>query len=343
MSGAPMSIAPMSIALLQLAANPQSGVALPPHWGWWVILYFFLGGLAGGSYVIATLLQLAGEPRDEDAVRLGYLISFPLVVICGLLLIIDLGQPLRFWHMLIQSERPPLPILKSWSPISLGSWILTFFGLFSFVSFVGELVRSGRLSWGTIVRADRWARSLPRPVKLAWHVLGAFFGFALAGYTGVLVTGTSVPFWHNAQLLGALFLASAVSTSYALLTLLLLRRGRTHGDVTVEKLARADRMAIVLEMVILAAMLLLLGSVARPMIRGGFGVVFWLGVVLVGLLVPLVLTRSRAAAGTGHGGTAGGAERRAMLGAVCVLLGGFLLRFVVVMSPQWPQVPLWYL
>ena len=322
--------------LLQIAANPQSGVALPPHWGWWVILYFFFGGLAAGSYFIATMLELVGDPRDDDAVRLGYLLAFPLVVLCGLLLVVDLGVPLRFWHMLVQSERPPLPMFKSWSPISVGSWVLFIFAFFAFVSFVGVLVQEGRLRWRPLVAADRWARSRPRPFALLWGILGAFFGFFLAGYTGVLVTGTSIPFWHNARLMGALFLASAASTSYALLILLLMRRGRTHADSTVEKLARADRLAIVLEIVVLAIMLVLLGGVARPMIAGGFGVVFWLGVVIVGLLLPLAFHWS------GRVGPAS-AERRATLAAACVLVGGFLLRFVVVMSPQWPSVPLWYL
>lgn len=323
-------------ALLQLAANPQSGVALPPHWGWYVILYFFLGGIAGGVYFIATMLDLVGDPRDEDAVRLGYFLAFPLVVICGLLLFVDLGKPLRFWHLLIQSERPPLPILKSWSPISIGSWILTGFGFFAFISFVHVLVHSGRLTWAPLVRADRWAHERPRPLRVLWGVLGAFIGFALAGYTGVLVSGTSLPFWHNARLMGALFLASGASSGYALLILLLLRRGRSPHDVTVEKLERADRLAIALELLILVLMLALLGSVARPLIAGGFGVVFWIGVVLVGLVLPLVLHWR-------GGGWPGRAERRVMLSAACVLVGGFLLRFVVVMSPQWPRVPLWYL
>lgn len=321
--------------LLQLASNPQSGVALPPHWGWYVILYFFLGGLAAGSYFIATMLELVGDPRDEDAVRLGYLLAFPLLCVCGLLLFVDLGKPLRFWHLLVQSERPPLPMFKPWSPISLGTWILTAFGLFSFVSFVDALVQSRRVAWAPLVRAGRWMREWPRPLALIWRVLGVLFGFALAGYTGVLVTGTSLPVWHNARLMGALFLASAASSSYALFILLLLRRGRRHPDATVAKLERADRFAIVLELVTLVLMLLLLGSLARPFIVGGFGVVFWVGVVLVGILLPLLLH-------TRGGAWAGGAERRALLSATCVLVGGFLLRFVIVMSPQWPRVPLWY-
>lgn len=316
--------------------NPQSGVPNAPHWGWYVILYFFLGGLAAGSYFIATMLDAADDPRDRDVVRLGYLIAFPLLLVCGLLLVVDLGKPLRFWHMLVESERPPMPMIKWWSPISVGSWGLSAFGLFSFVSFVGALVESGRIRWAPLVRADRWARERPRPVALLWAVLGAFFGFFLAGYTGVLLTSSTHPFWHNARMLGALFLASAASTSYALLMLILLRHGRSQHDVTFRKLARADRWAIGLELLILTAMVLLLGRVASPVTTGGFGVVFWLFVVVVGLVVPLVLHRL-------HGAGAHEQRRRAMIAAGCVLLGGLALRFVIVMAPQWPDIPLWYL
>ncbi len=37
----------------------------PPHWQWLVILYFFFGGLAGGSYALGTLLRLAGDGIAE--------------------------------------------------------------------------------------------------------------------------------------------------------------------------------------------------------------------------------------------------------------------------------------
>lgn len=325
----------MTDFLLQLATNPQSGYGLPPHWGWYIVLYFFLGGLAAGCYAIATLLDILGDRRDRDAVRLGYLLAFPLVVVCGVLLILDLGKPLRFWHMLVQSENVPELLLKPWSPISIGTWLVSAFGLFSFVSFVGALIETERLRWDVARRVDRRVRDLPRPLILLWEVLGVLSGFSLGGYTGVLVTGTSIPVWHNAWLMGALFLLSAASTSYALLMLLLMRRGRTHHDSTVSKLARGDRSAIVMEIAVLATMLLLLGALARPLIAGGFGVIFWLGVVIVGLLAPLVL----------HGVPWGRmtAQRRAMLAAACVLVGGLCLRFVIVMAPQYPSVHPWAL
>jgi formate-dependent nitrite reductase membrane component NrfD len=329
------------IALAQFAVNPQSGIANPPHWGWYVVLYFFLGGLAGGCYFIASLLALLGDPRDRPTIRLGYLIAFPLVVVCGILLIIDLGMPLRFWHMLIQSEHAPKLMFKPWSPISVGSWVLMAFGFFAFVSFVGAMVEAGRIRHPFLVRLDERARAAPRPLAVVWGVLGAFFGFFLAGYTGVLVTGSGEAVWHNAQLLGALFLISAASTSYALLLFLLLRRGVSWEDPTLVKLARADRWAIALEILVLTIMLVGLGSLARPFITGGFGIVFWIGVVVIGLVAPLVL-HGRAHRPDGAGRT-GDALRSQKLAATCVLVGGLLLRFVIVMSPQWPKVKPWYL
>jgi protein NrfD len=321
--------------LAQVEINPQSGVPLPPHWGWYVVLYFFIGGIAAGIYAIACALDAVGDPRDRDAVRLGYGLAFPGVLICGILLIVDLGQPFRFWHMLFQSEHFPALAFKPWSPISLGVWILSAFGAFSFISFLLNLADTGRVRWRPLLGLRGWWSRLPNPIRLIWLAIGALSGFALAGYTGVLMLASTRPVWHNAYLLGGLFLASAFSTSYAFLTLALLRRRQRHADSTVAKLDDAERWSLALEIILLATTLIWLGSTARPLFTGGYGVLFWVGVVGLGLLVPLVLGRLRVVSGS--------PQRRARLRAACILLGGLTLRFVFVMAPQWPLVKPWHL
>src|SRR2546430_10138337 len=104
-----------------------------PQWRWLIVAYCFLGGLAAGSYFLATLMDLFGTSRDRRLVHLGYLIAFPLVGLCGLVLTVDLGRPERFWHMLIQSETLR-PMIKTYSPMSLGAWALLCFGGCAFVS-----------------------------------------------------------------------------------------------------------------------------------------------------------------------------------------------------------------
>src|SRR5437660_1800013 len=75
-----------------------------PNWGWWIILYFYLGGIAAGAFFMATLIELFGGEEDEGLARAGYLIAFPLISLCGLFLLLGLEQPLGFWRVLSTLE-----------------------------------------------------------------------------------------------------------------------------------------------------------------------------------------------------------------------------------------------
>ena len=54
-----------------------------PEWGWWIILYFYLGGLAAGSYFLATLIEMFGHDADLPLSRIGFRLAFPLICVCG--------------------------------------------------------------------------------------------------------------------------------------------------------------------------------------------------------------------------------------------------------------------
>src|SRR5262249_56174212 len=101
-------------------AWPSTLFTNPPGWHWLIIGYFFAGGLAGGCFFLAALIDLFGRPTDRPLARIGYYVAFPAVVLSAIFLTFDLGRPLRFWHMLIESHTGP-PIFKTYSPISLSS------------------------------------------------------------------------------------------------------------------------------------------------------------------------------------------------------------------------------
>lgn len=82
----------------------MSSFVADPHWGWWIVFYFYLGGIAAGAYFMATLIDLVGADSDRPLARTGYYLAAPLVAICGVLLILDLNYPARFWHMLLGAE-----------------------------------------------------------------------------------------------------------------------------------------------------------------------------------------------------------------------------------------------
>src|SRR5436190_18303719 len=120
---------------------PDTFVTASPHWTWFIIPYFFVGGIAGGAYFLAAVLEWFGRPEDRPVIRTGYSLAFWGAVLSGLLLTLDLGSSLRLWHMIFQSEHFPNLMFKSRSPISFGAWALLLFGACAFVSWYS--VKSG--------------------------------------------------------------------------------------------------------------------------------------------------------------------------------------------------------
>jgi len=281
-----------------------------PHWRWLIVGYFFLGGLAAGSYFLATLMDLFARGRDRRLVDLGYLLAFPLVSVCGLLLTFDLGRPERFWHMLIQSETLR-PMIKTYSPMSLGAWALLLFGGCSFLSFLAVLAERGWLSWPVLRRLSAAA-----PVGRLVTVVGMLLAFYVAGYTGVLLSVTNRPIWADTTFLGLTFLISAASTSAALLALVG-SRGEA-SDAGIEALTRFDATMLILEVLAIGALVASLGPVAAVWLNG-WGVL--LAVMVVGgIALPLYMRLA------GRGGSA-----RALAPAL-VILGGLLFRAVIIFS-----------
>jgi formate-dependent nitrite reductase membrane component NrfD len=287
----------------------------PPDWGWLIVLYFFFGGLAGGCYFLAALIDVLGRPEDRPLARLGYYIALPCVIVSGLLLTIDLGRPLRFWHMLIESNTFR-PMFKYWSPISVGAWALLIFGIFALISFLAALVEDDRLTWP----AGRKFRP-PGMLSAVFAMIGGFFGFYVAGYTGVLLAVTNRPIWSDTPLLGMLFIVSAASISAALM-ILLARRSRSTMPGLVA-LHRMDGWVIALELIVLIALMISLGPVFRAWLNA-WGLLLFFGVIVVGMLLPLALHWRRQWLG----------ERNVTAAAALVLVGGFILRLVIVFSAQ---------
>jgi protein NrfD len=284
-----------------------------PHWGWWIVLYFFIGGITGGVYFAAAFLDLFGEARDRPAVRLGHLLAFPLILLSAIVLIVDLGQPLRFWHMIFESERFPLPIFKWYSPMSFGSLVLFVFGVVVFVSFLDAAFGGGN-----------WWHGPGNPIGKAISAIGAIGGVTFAGYTGVVLNVSNEPVWGNSPWISALFLFSGVSTGMALLMLLAPRFNAS----TSEKLSEADNYLMLLELLTLVIFLVSLGAigVGARFIFASPVLILFVVVVLIGLLVPLALHLRPA--------LAGGLRTATTLAAVLVLVGGFVLRWAILAAPQ---------
>ncbi|TYB52394.1 polysulfide reductase [Nonomuraea sp. PA05] len=290
----------------------------PPDWLWYILFYFFLAGLSGGSYVLATLLRLRGAPGDEPMARIGYYVAFPPMLLSPLLLALDLGQPLRFWHMLVNTTPGHLGLnFKYWSPMSIGSWALVVFGAITTVSFAAALVRDGKVRLPLVARLD----------GRVFNVIGSLFGLFIAGYTGVLLSVSNQPVWSDTFALGGLFLASGLAGAAALM--LLLARYRPEARPSTPMLSVSERLYSLLELaliVVFAVTLVVAGT--QEIVFGLPWLLLWV-VVLAGLVPGLYgLVTERLSAGTAV------AMRYSVVLPLLVLAGILALRAAIIFSVQ---------
>jgi len=160
-------------------------VIKPPVWTWQIPLYFFVGGIAGMSAVIALAAAIFHHLDPALATNVGVArtaiwLAAIGVILSSILLIMDLGRPLLFINM--------LRVFKYQSAMSMGVWILSTFGACVVPGLIALELHAHQVFGGTIDQLLRIAAGM--------LIFGsAIFGTLLATYTGVLIGATAVPAW----------------------------------------------------------------------------------------------------------------------------------------------------
>jgi formate-dependent nitrite reductase membrane component NrfD len=307
-------------------------------WGLPVVWYLFLAGVGAGSLTASASVLLRGggggfAGSHVEIARYGaFLAPLPLIVGC-FMLIFELGSfEAGNWFRWLNLYK-----VINLSPMSIGTWLLTaFIGVslayaYTFLSnapFLGE-------------------RQIPLRKALAWVAVP--LGIATAVYTGILLGAMPArPFW-NSPILALLFLMSSISTGVALILLMravLYRAPAEQAEQTYEEssyiLTATDILLIGFELMVIFLFImyahLTIGGVKEAVsviLPGGdLAPLFWFGVVLVGLLIPALIELYYVVPKLiYHRGFT--APRIVDIGvSVAVLLGGFLLRYVVVVAGQ---------
>jgi hypothetical protein len=223
----------------------QGPIINPPVWTWEVPLYFWFGGVAAGSSFVALACDLAG---DEPSAAVARKVALAALGPCPALLILDLGRPERFLHM--------LRVFKPRSPMSMGAWALTAFGNLA----------------AAAVGADLLGR--PRAAR-ALGAANALVGGYLGSYTGVLLASTAVPVWARSRLfLGPIFISTATATGAAACRLALVATGLPEGHPTRRALGNVETGAMAAELLLSIANERKLGPLAGGLSKGRPGTLF---------------------------------------------------------------------
>jgi formate-dependent nitrite reductase membrane component NrfD len=275
----------------------RDGAAIPTYYGlpalkaslygWKVSSYMFVAGVAGSAQIIATVADLTDRESNRATIRHGRYAAVAGAALGAPLLILDLHTPQRFYNM--------LRIFRPTSPMSIGTYVLTGFGMLSGLLAFGQLLRDRGVAPAAIERGAGFV-----------EVPAAILGMGMSTYTGALLAATSTPLWAAApRLIPAAFGASAMASAAALLSL-----GARNGAG--DTLRHIERVASATELALLAA---LPGRLRQQGIKTAGGVVPSMAACAVPLLAPLIARLG---------------IRRAPVGAaVTTLAGGFLLRHLL--------------
>jgi formate-dependent nitrite reductase membrane component NrfD len=271
------------------------------EWSWLVAVDLLLGGVGGGLFLLYEIFDL---PLFAGLLSLG------LVIAGALVLFAELGRPARAWRALARPR-------TSW--ISRGVIAVALFIATGALSIAPELSVFSFLPWG----AGTTAGALLGAVA----AVAAFFVALYPGF--VLSASPSIPSW-NGPLLPVLFLFSSLLGA-AGMALFLSPLGISGGAL--QPILSLAALLIAANLGLVATHLMTLQrsveaarESARRLRRGALGRTFQLGVVLVGMILPLSII-----AWFPSGAIAAGA---------LILVGGLLFRYCVLKAGVYVQFPL---
>jgi len=291
-------------------------------WGFLIVLYLFLAGLAAGSFCLGAIVSKRNGEGWQACARMAFLLP-PLAIAVGLLILIfDLGYQIRFWRT--------LTVLNIYSPMSIGVWLLCIFFLISILAAMFWLSPSIRRRIPWIGTLSVWGRS---KWKSRIGVIGIPFALGVSVYTAVLLSACAIPLWRSMSL-PFFFFISALSLGIeggAILGMASLRK--SNPDAMKEPLQFLKQSyRIILPLYLITALIFILVLAIAPasraavmdFIAGWSGLIWWVGVVGVGILLPWILVMRKSEKQVRHAG----------LFSSCLIIGDFLLRLVLVLAGQ---------
>jgi hypothetical protein len=278
-------------------------VTKPPEWHTLVVFDILFNNLTTGLFLVAAVGELAAPATFTPVATWAYPVALALLLADFACLVLDLGDSLRFHHM--------LRVLKPSSPMSLGTWSLTVYSLLLTAIVAVEFVAAAGWVPGDSAAAC-WIRTLA-------VVVGLPFAFGSAAYKGVLFSTTAQPGWKDARWLGAYLVNTAVTLGAAELLVIAALTGE---PLAVDTLRLAVGLLIVLNLVALA---LLVGDLypllSRLYARREFGVA-GLFVLLTGVVIPASSL------------LAGGVPVTASVAVASLILASLGVRFAIVRLPH---------
>ena len=295
-----------------LMVDPQLHI-----WHWPIPLYLFLGGLAAGVLFFAALYYLLGkEDQYRTAVRRVPFIA-PIALVLGLAaLFYDLNHKAFFWQL--------YTTIRLESPMSWGAWTLLVITTASFIwcaLHIREFFPKWDWKYNWLKELELFFNKYKK--QLAWVIL--IFAIITGVYTGILLSAFNArPLW-NTSVLGPLFLASGLSAGAASIVLASKNREERLLFTKIDLIILGTELFLIVHMFMgFLASTQVQQEAAELFLGGEYTMVFWIFVVVLGIIIPAVLDLMELR----------GKHIPALIPGVLVLMGSFAFRFVFVFAGQ---------
>jgi protein NrfD len=287
-------------------------------WGWEIPVYLFLGGLVAGMMIISGYFIFSNRYKKTDCVTyILPLLSLLLLSLGMFSLFLDLEHKFFVWRL--------YTTFKISSPMSWGSWILVLVYPVIIANLLMDPPKYIVNKFPQLNRIKNYIHNRPKLIQnigIGNMLLGGMLGV----YTGVLLsTMGSRPLW-NSSMLWILFLVSGLSASAAFVHMI------AKNVEERELLAKADNGFLIIELFVLA--LLLIGlltssavhiNAAKLLVNGLYAPAFWVFVVGMGVLLPLIIQLLAVNHKIKH----------TPIAPIMVMVGGLILRFIIVYAGQY--------
>lgn len=310
-------------------------------WGFPISGYLFLGGLAAGILIFATIYYLLGKEEEMPfTVKIAPVFAFPILVLGLILLMFDLHHIMYVWQLFLT--------VRLESPMSWGAWTLVIVTIFSilwplsFVDSIDDYLK--KRGWNNMLKVTDYIIKLEHKWLIPHFIIMTFrkyrkflavvlliFSIVLGIYTGILLSAFNAhPLWNN-PILGPLFLVSGISTGSAFVMWL------SENKKEKRLMSAIDMSLIAVELFFIVHMIMgmeagseVYNQAAQVFLGGEYTAIFWGVFVGLGLILPFILEALELK----------GFHIPTAIPALLILAGGLLFRIIMVSAGQMSEYPM---
>ncbi|MCL1052033.1 polysulfide reductase NrfD [Shewanella abyssi] len=293
------------------------------HWGLLVAAYLFLAGAGAGALFISGCLVLSNKvqvPHHLNTAKISAIVGTLLLMLGTGMIVFDLTtfqygianvdvvKFFRFYRLFMTIEPS--------SMMSIGTWLLTL-----------AIIFSSLFCLSFRAKADQPGYSRP------FAAINVIFAVCIASYTALLIGDINHNLVWSNSILVVIFLLSALSCGAAVVLIIKTRLKIVDVNHT---FAKSDSALLALEVLTVCVFAYSIYSIS---IFNGMdnllsfsstaGAIWWIGAILIGLIMPLLLNFTSIISKTSV------SHSKEYLLAVLILMGAFCLRYSVLLAGQY--------